>query len=76
MPGLSAPKLRANDNYHLNGSNEPNHPPRPYKVSCSVRSWPKFFSGKTIYIFITSNKLNVTLEISKVAYSVILTFNS
>jgi len=34
-PGLSASKFRANDNYQLNRSNEPYHPPRPYKVSCS-----------------------------------------
>lgn len=31
-PGLSAPKFRANDNYQPNRSNEPYHPPRPYKV--------------------------------------------
>ncbi|KAE8693843.1 Ribosomal L5P family protein [Hibiscus syriacus] len=30
--GASAPKFRANDQYHLNKSNEPYHPPRPYKV--------------------------------------------
>lgn len=34
-PGLAALKFRANDNYQLNRSNEPYHPPRPYKVSCS-----------------------------------------
>jgi len=32
-PGLSAPKIRGNDNYQLNRSSEPYHPPRPYKVS-------------------------------------------
>ncbi|XVF33265.1 hypothetical protein REPUB_Repub17cG0154100 [Reevesia pubescens] len=30
--GASAPKFRANDQYHLNRSNEPYHPPRPYKA--------------------------------------------
>uniref|UniRef100_A0A5B7A9G5 Uncharacterized protein n=1 Tax=Davidia involucrata TaxID=16924 RepID=A0A5B7A9G5_DAVIN len=30
-PGVSAPKVRANDNYQLKRSNEPYHPPRPYK---------------------------------------------
>ncbi|KAE8721457.1 Ribosomal L5P family protein [Hibiscus syriacus] len=30
--GASAPKFRANDQYHLNKSNEPYHPPRPYKA--------------------------------------------
>lgn len=32
-PGVSAPKFRANDNNQQNRSNEPYHPPRPYKVS-------------------------------------------
>ncbi|KAK8478991.1 hypothetical protein V6N11_059525 [Hibiscus sabdariffa] len=31
--GASAPKFRANDQYHLNKSNEPYHPPRPYKAA-------------------------------------------
>ena len=31
--GASAPKVRANDHYQLNRSNEPYHPPRPYKVN-------------------------------------------
>ncbi|XP_027108426.2 uncharacterized protein [Coffea arabica] len=31
--GISAPKLRANDHYQLNRSNEPYHPPRPYKAA-------------------------------------------
>lgn len=30
--GASAPKVRANDHYQLNRSNEPYHPPRPYKA--------------------------------------------
>lgn len=30
--GVSAPKLRANDQYQLSKTNEPYHPPRPYKV--------------------------------------------
>ncbi|MBA0652697.1 hypothetical protein Goklo_019933 [Gossypium klotzschianum] len=32
MAGASGPKVRANDQYHLNRSNEPYHPPRPYKA--------------------------------------------
>ncbi|KAJ7962454.1 Serine-rich adhesin for platelets like [Quillaja saponaria] len=36
-PGLSAPKFRANDNSQLNRSNEPYHPPRPYKAG--PHSW-------------------------------------
>ncbi|KAA8516089.1 hypothetical protein F0562_019268 [Nyssa sinensis] len=31
-PGVSAPKVRPNDHYQLNKSNEPYHPPRPYKA--------------------------------------------
>lgn len=31
--GISAPKVRPNDTYQLNRTNEPYHPPRPYKVS-------------------------------------------
>lgn len=30
--GVSAPKIRPNEHYQLNRSNEPYHPPRPYKV--------------------------------------------
>ncbi|GLT84656.1 hypothetical protein SLE2022_028730 [Rubroshorea leprosula] len=30
--GASAPKFRSNDHYQLNRSNEPYHPPRPYKA--------------------------------------------
>ncbi|GLT71116.1 hypothetical protein SLA2020_431570 [Shorea laevis] len=30
--GVSAPKIRANDHVQLNKSNEPYHPPRPYKA--------------------------------------------
>ena len=29
---LSAPKVQPNDHYQLKKSNEPYHPPRPYKV--------------------------------------------
>ncbi|RVX09796.1 hypothetical protein CK203_012870 [Vitis vinifera] len=32
VAGASAPKVRANDHYQLNRSNEPYHPPRPYKA--------------------------------------------
>ncbi|KAK6920081.1 hypothetical protein RJ641_015985 [Dillenia turbinata] len=32
VAGISAPKFRANDNYHLSRSSEPYHPPRPYKA--------------------------------------------
>ncbi|CAI9102001.1 OLC1v1000184C2 [Oldenlandia corymbosa var. corymbosa] len=31
--GVSAPKVRSNDQYHHNRSNEPYHPPRPYKAA-------------------------------------------
>lgn len=31
--GVSTPKFRPNEHYQLNKSNEPYHPPRPYKVS-------------------------------------------
>ncbi|XP_039062648.1 uncharacterized protein LOC120207196 [Hibiscus syriacus] len=31
--GASAPKFRANDQYHLNKTTEPYHPPRPYKAA-------------------------------------------
>ncbi|GMI69604.1 Conserved Binding of eIF4E 1 [Hibiscus trionum] len=31
--GASAPKFRANDQYHLNRTTEPYHPPRPYKAA-------------------------------------------
>ncbi|KAK4788578.1 hypothetical protein SAY86_019897 [Trapa natans] len=31
-PGSSGPKIRQNDNYHLNRTTEPYHPPRPYKA--------------------------------------------
>ncbi|KAL3536777.1 hypothetical protein ACH5RR_000143 [Cinchona calisaya] len=30
--GISAPKIRGNDQYQVNRSNEPYHPPRPYKA--------------------------------------------
>ncbi|XP_044494850.1 uncharacterized protein LOC123217788 [Mangifera indica] len=35
--GASAPKFRANDHYQLNRSNEPYHPPRPYKAVAHPR---------------------------------------
>ncbi|CAK7348828.1 unnamed protein product [Dovyalis caffra] len=34
--GPSAPKLRSNDQFQLNRSNEPYQPPRPYKVKPAV----------------------------------------
>ncbi|KAK4266893.1 hypothetical protein QN277_023753 [Acacia crassicarpa] len=36
-PGLSGSKFRANDHHQLNRSNEPYHPPRPYKAPHSRR---------------------------------------
>ncbi|XP_022147304.1 uncharacterized protein LOC111016288 isoform X2 [Momordica charantia] len=35
--GFSAPKVRANEQYQLNRSNEPYHPPRPYKAVAHPR---------------------------------------
>lgn len=32
-PGASAPKFQPSDNYQLNRTKEPYHPPRPYKVT-------------------------------------------
>ncbi|KAK7340305.1 hypothetical protein VNO77_21007 [Canavalia gladiata] len=46
-PGLSAPKFRANDNYQLNKSNEPYHPPRPYKAPHSRRETNDSFNDET-----------------------------
>ncbi|CAJ1820888.1 unnamed protein product [Sphenostylis stenocarpa] len=46
-PGLSAPKLRANDNYQLNRSNEPYHPPRPYKAPHSRRETNDSYNDET-----------------------------
>ncbi|KAK7295135.1 hypothetical protein RJT34_18039 [Clitoria ternatea] len=46
-PGLSAPKFRANDNYQLNRSNEPYHPPRPYKAPHSRRETNDSFNDET-----------------------------
>ncbi|XP_031739364.1 uncharacterized protein LOC101210153 isoform X2 [Cucumis sativus] len=34
---FSAPKVRGNDQYQLNRSNEPYHPPRPYKAAAHQR---------------------------------------
>ncbi|XP_039008320.1 uncharacterized protein LOC120136328 [Hibiscus syriacus] len=46
--GASAPKFRANDQYHLNRSNEPYHPPRPYKaVPHSRRETNDSFNDET-----------------------------
>ncbi|XWS46143.1 hypothetical protein CRYUN_Cryun14cG0038400 [Craigia yunnanensis] len=46
--GASAPKFRANDQYHLNRSNEPYHPPRPYKaVPHSRRETHDSFNDET-----------------------------
>ncbi|KAJ1393438.1 hypothetical protein SESBI_34972 [Sesbania bispinosa] len=47
LPGLSAPKFRANDNYQLNRSNEPYHPPRPYKAPHSRRETNDSFNDET-----------------------------
>ncbi|KAG5092668.1 hypothetical protein JHK82_051446 [Glycine max] len=46
-PGLSASKFRANDNYQLNRSNEPYHPPRPYKAPHSRRETNDSFNDET-----------------------------
>ncbi|XP_061360150.1 uncharacterized protein LOC133304176 isoform X2 [Gastrolobium bilobum] len=46
-PGLSAPKFRANDNYQPNRSNEPYHPPRPYKAPHSRRETNDSFNDET-----------------------------
>ncbi|CAK9156727.1 unnamed protein product [Ilex paraguariensis] len=35
--GMSTPKVQANDHYQLNRSNEPYHPPRPYKAVPHLR---------------------------------------
>ncbi|XP_068488758.1 uncharacterized protein [Phaseolus vulgaris] len=46
-PGLSAPKPRANDNYQPNRSNEPYHPPRPYKAPHSRRETNDSYNDET-----------------------------
>ncbi|XP_027928657.1 uncharacterized protein LOC114185239 isoform X3 [Vigna unguiculata] len=46
-PGLSAPKLKANDNYQLNRSSEPYHPPRPYKAPHSRRETNDSYNDET-----------------------------
>nr|KYP64253.1 hypothetical protein KK1_018845 [Cajanus cajan] len=46
-PGLSAPKFRANDNHQLNRSNEPYHPPRPYKAPHSRRETNDSYNDET-----------------------------
>ncbi|RDX69254.1 hypothetical protein CR513_51650 [Mucuna pruriens] len=46
-PGLSGPKFRANDNYQLNRSNEPYHPPRPYKAPHSRRETNDSYNDET-----------------------------
>ncbi|KAK7394724.1 hypothetical protein VNO78_15259 [Psophocarpus tetragonolobus] len=46
-PSLSAPKFRANDNYQLNRSNEPYHPPRPYKAPHSRRETNDSYNDET-----------------------------
>ncbi|XP_038681624.1 uncharacterized protein LOC119982368 isoform X3 [Tripterygium wilfordii] len=46
--GATAPKFRANDQYQLNKSNEPYHPPRPYKaVPFSRRDNNDAFNNET-----------------------------
>ncbi|KAL2330237.1 hypothetical protein Fmac_017818 [Flemingia macrophylla] len=46
-PGLSGPKFRANDNHQLNRSNEPYHPPRPYKAPHSRRETNDSYNDET-----------------------------
>ncbi|XP_045798403.1 uncharacterized protein LOC123892611 isoform X2 [Trifolium pratense] len=46
-PGSSAPKFRTNDNYPPNRSNEPYHPPRPYKAPHSRRETNDSFNDET-----------------------------
>ncbi|XP_004492790.1 uncharacterized protein [Cicer arietinum] len=46
-PGSSAPKYRANDNFQSNRSNEPYHPPRPYKAPHSRRETHDSFNDET-----------------------------
>ncbi|XWS35825.1 hypothetical protein CRYUN_Cryun20dG0029200 [Craigia yunnanensis] len=46
--GASAPKFQANDQYHLNRSNEHYHPPRPYKaIPHSRREMHDSFNDET-----------------------------
>ncbi|KAL1360501.1 hypothetical protein HN51_005903 [Arachis hypogaea] len=46
-PGLSASKFRANDSHQLNRSNEPYHPPRPYKAPHSRRETNDSYNDET-----------------------------
>jgi len=62
-PGSSAPKFRANDNYQSNRSNEPYHPPRPYKVSsiiCSYLFLRQIYVGRSV-LFITSKNSQISI---------------
>ncbi|KAL3517209.1 hypothetical protein ACH5RR_024111 [Cinchona calisaya] len=45
--GIGAPKHRANDQYQLNRSNEPYHPPRPYKAAPFSRRDTDSFNDET-----------------------------
>ncbi|XP_059651341.1 uncharacterized protein LOC132298967 [Cornus florida] len=46
-PGVSTSKVRAGDNYQLNRSNEPYHPPRPYKAGPHSRRDTDSFNDET-----------------------------
>ncbi|KAI4328831.1 hypothetical protein L6164_021156 [Bauhinia variegata] len=46
-PELSAPKFQANGMYQLNRSNEPYHPPRPYKAPHSRRETNDSYNDET-----------------------------
>ncbi|KAJ0111659.1 hypothetical protein Patl1_00499 [Pistacia atlantica] len=61
--GASAPKFRANDHYQLNRSNEPYHPPRPYKVKIAlVCFWQYLTLGGKLMIH-TMTKHSVLLNV-------------
>ncbi|GLU00711.1 hypothetical protein SLE2022_180580 [Rubroshorea leprosula] len=45
--GASAPKFRSNDHYQLNRSNEPYHPPRPYKAVPHTRRDTDSYNDET-----------------------------
>ncbi|XP_075101413.1 uncharacterized protein LOC107829230 isoform X1 [Nicotiana tabacum] len=45
--GISAPKVRASNNYQSNKSNEPYHPPRPYKAGPHSRRDTDAFNDET-----------------------------
>ncbi|KAM1028038.1 hypothetical protein FF1_040704 [Malus domestica] len=45
--GISAPKVRSNEPYQLNRTNEPYHPPRPYKAAPHSRRDTDLFNDET-----------------------------